>query len=363
MAEDADRDDKQHEPSQKRLEDARKQGDIARSTDLTAAVAYAGFFLVAVAGGGWMVERLASAGSLLLSQADRLAGQLDTAGSNLSRPALLWWLGQSLLPLLLVPALMVLASLVAQRAITVTPAKISPKLSRISPLANAKNKFGKAGIFEFLKSSVKLALVSAVLGHFLYVRRAEIGSAMTEEPGQIALQLGRLAIAFLGIVVPILGAIGILDLLWQRHELLSRNRMSLNDLREEAKESEGDPYMKQARRRRGQEIALNSMLADVPRASVVIVNPEHFAVALKWDRSFAGPPVCVAKGVDEIAARIREAANTAGVPIHRDPPTARAIFAATDIGKEIAPEHYGPVAAAIRFAEDMRARMRRRVTA
>lgn len=360
MAEDVDRDDKQHEPSQKRLEDARKKGDIARSSDLTGAFAYAGFLLVAVAGGHLIVDRLASAGSLLLAQADRFAGPPGSGG--LSRSAIFWWLGQSLLPLLLVPGLLVILSLVAQRAITVTPTKLQPKLSRLSLLQNAKNKFGKAGLFEFLKSLAKLVLVSAMLGRFLYAHRAEIGSAMSEEPGQIAQQLGRLAIAFLAIVVPVLGAIGIVDLLWQRHEHVVRNRMSLKELRDEVKESEGDPHMKQARRRRAQEIALNSMLADVPTSSVVIVNPQHYAVALKWDRSFPGPPVCTAKGVDEIAARIREAAIEAGVPIRRDPPTARALFASTEVGAEIARDHFGPVAAAIRFAEDMRARMRRRVT-
>jgi flagellar biosynthetic protein FlhB len=102
------------------------------------------------------------------------------------------------------------------------------------------------------------------------------------------------------------------------------------------------------------------MLDDVPKADVVIVNPTHYAVALKWRRGDRGAPVCLAKGVDEIAARIRERAAGAGVPLHADPPTARALFATVEIGREITPEHYRAVAAAIRFSEAMRARARER---
>ena len=110
------------------------------------------------------------------------------------------------------------------------------------------------------------------------------------------------------------------------------------------------------RRQRGQEIATNRMLQDVGTADVVVVNPTHYAVALKWNRKARGAPICVAKGVDDVAARIRERAAEAGVPIHSDPPTARAIHANVEIGQQIQPEQYRAVAAAIRFAETMRKR-------
>ncbi len=158
---------------------------------------------------------------------------------------------------------------------------------------------------------------------------------------------------FLKIVTVIALAIGGIDLLWQRAEHLRRNRMSHKELMDEHKQLEGDPHVKQQRRQRGQEIALNKMLADVPGADVVIVNPSHYAVALKWSRKPGSAPVCVAKGVDEIAARIREIASQSGVPIHRDPPTARALHAAVPIGEEIRPEHFAAVAVAIRFADEM----------
>ncbi len=154
--------------------------------------------------------------------------------------------------------------------------------------------------------------------------------------------------------------VGLADLLWQRFDHARKLMMSFQELRDEAKESEGDPHLKSERRRRGQEIATNRMLADVPTADVVVVNPTHYAVALKWSREKGSAPVCVAKGVDEVALRIREAATVAGVPIRSDPPTARALHATTELGEEISHEHYAAVAAAIRFSEEIRAKARER---
>ena len=154
--------------------------------------------------------------------------------------------------------------------------------------------------------------------------------------------------------------IAALDLAWVNFDHRRKLKMTLQELRDETKESEGDPAVKAKRRRRATEIATNRMLADVPRADVVVVNPTHYAVALAWTRKRGSAPRCVAKGTDEIAARIREIAGESGIPIHRDPPTARTLHATVDIGQEIPPELYRAVAAAIRFAEDMRRRMRER---
>jgi flagellar biosynthesis protein FlhB len=154
--------------------------------------------------------------------------------------------------------------------------------------------------------------------------------------------------------------IGGADFLWQKFSHLKRNRMSRKDLMDEMKDSEGDPHVRAQRRQRAQEVANNRMLQDVATADVVVVNPTHYAVALKWKRGSRTAPICVAKGVDEVAARIRERAALAGVPVHSDPPTARAVYAGVKIGEQIRPEHYRAVAAAIRFAEAMRGRARRR---
>lgn len=351
--------DKPHEASEKKLADARRRGEVPRSADLNAAAAYGGLLLAAAAFGAASLSATGAALSALLARADSLSAEMFGGGAH---PATLGILRAALTPAAVwlgLPALMALASVLVQRALVVAPEKLRPRLSRISPIANAGQKFGRSGLFEFAKSFAKLTVFSVLLGVFLTARLEEILVSVRLSPGQATVTLLRLAMRFLAIVVVIAAAIGVIDALWQRAEHLRKNRMSRKEMTDEAKQMEGDPHLRQARRQRGYEIATGSMLADVPGADVVIVNPSHYAVALKWSRAPGSAPICVAKGVDEIAARIREAAAEAGVPIHRDPPTARALHAAVEIGQEIAPEHYRAVAAAIRFADEMRRTARR----
>jgi flagellar biosynthetic protein FlhB len=255
-----------------------------------------------------------------------------------------------------VPALLLILALFAQRAILFTPSKLAPKLNRISPLSNAKQKYGPQGLFQFAKSAVKLTIISVMLAIYLLARAEEIVTSLYASPGQILGALGRMSGEFLAVILVLAIAIGLADWLWEWQQHQTRNRMSRQELMDETKSSEGDPYMKQQRRQRGQAIAMNRMMADVPKADVVVVNPTHYAVALTWDRLGGGVPVCVAKGVDEVAARIRQTASEAGVPIYSDPPTARALHAAIEVGHPIAPDQFKAVAAAIRFADLMRSK-------
>jgi flagellar biosynthetic protein FlhB len=258
------------------------------------------------------------------------------------------------------PPVLVIAVLIATRSFAVTPDRIAPKLQRISPLATASHKFGAEGLMEFAKSTVKMGLVATILYLFLAARLEEVLATVYLSPAMSAAVLGRLTVEFLGLVLMVAVVLGGVDYLWQVHLHRQRNRMSRKEMLDEYKESEGDPHLKAARRQRAQELATNRMLADVATADVVVVNPTHYAVALRWDRAKGGAPVCVAKGVDEIARVIRERAAEHGVPIHSDPPTARAIHATVEIGQQIRTEHYRAVAAAIRFAEAMRRKARRR---
>ncbi len=349
-------DDKEHDPSQKRIDDARRQGDIAKSADLTAAAAYGGLLLAGVGGIG-VLGMAAQAGMILLEQAPGIAAQAAEGARPVVGGIIIAALPCALF--LLLPAATSLAALLAQRALVFAPEKLAPKLSRISPWSMAKQKFGRDGLFEFAKSFLKLVLVGVVLGWFLTARADMILATAALEPRLGLIVLGQLAAQFLGIVVLVSAGVGLLDYLWQRQSLLRRNRMSRKDMTDEMKESDGDPQAKAQRRQRGQEIAMNQMLAEVPKASVVIVNPTHYAVALAWQRGGGTAPAVVAKGVDEMARRIREIAAEHGVPIHRDPPAARAIHATVDVGAPIRPDHFRAVAAAIRFAETMRRHAKR----
>jgi flagellar biosynthesis protein FlhB len=351
--------DKEHDPSPQKLIQAREKGDIPRSPDLLMAAGTAGFLLALVMMGSWVVQSTGAAGMVLLDQSDRLARLMSTGGAAPLAGILGAFVGP-IIALLMVPAALVLAVLFATRSFIFTLDRVSPKLARISPIATAKHKFGSEGLVEFAKSAVKMALVSVILYMFLAARLEEILATIYLSPAMSAMVLSRLTLEFLFILVIIATAFGGVDYLWQIHLHKQRNRMSRKELMDEFKESEGDPHVKASRRQRAQEVATNRMLADVATADVVVVNPTHYAVALKWDRARGGAPVCVAKGVDEIARVIRARAAEHGVPIHRDPPTARALHATVELGQEIRAEHYRAVAAAIRFAEAMRKKARAR---
>ncbi len=352
--------EKSHEASQKKLDDARKKGEIPRSVDLNTAAAYAGVLIVMLSLGGRTLLSMGQSLTQLLSSPDRLAGFLGDSGGAALTGSLVAGIGPGMAPWIILPMVLVIASIAGQRAFVFTGSKLQPKLSRISPLSNAKQKFGASGLFEFAKSAVKLTIYSVVLFVFLARSLRDIVSLVTLDPGvAMAVSLG-LVVRFTALVLGVALIIGVVDFFWQRHHHLQKNRMSRKQLVDEHKDAEGDPHIKQQRRQRAQEIAMNQMLGDVPEAAVVIVNPTHYAVALKWTRGAEGAPVCVAKGVDHVAARIREVAGEAGVPIHSDPPTARALHAVVGIGEEIRAEQYAAVAVAIRFAEDMRRKARAR---
>ncbi|MGB0959748.1 MAG: EscU/YscU/HrcU family type III secretion system export apparatus switch protein [Halocynthiibacter sp.] len=346
--------DKQHEPSPKKLEDARKKGEVPKSTDLTTAASYAGLILIAFTMGA---QSLSDAGSLLagmLEQSDRLSTRLFDGTATALWSGLLFSIIMALAAWFMGPAVLVLLVLAVKRVIIFVPSKLQPKLSRISILKNAKNKFGRSGLFEFSKSTGKLILFAALLWVFVLGKLPEITETMHIGSRQGILILLDMMLEFFLLAFLITVVIGGLDYLWQYKEHMRKNRMSHKELKDEMKQQEGDPHIKQQRRQKGYEIATNQMLAEVPSADVIIVNPTHFAVALKWDRTAGSAPICVAKGTDEIALKIREVASEYGVPIHSDPPTARALHASVELNQPIQPDHYQAVAVAIRFAESMR---------
>ncbi len=355
---DDDDGDKEHDPTQKRLDDARQRGEFARSQDLLTAAAVAGFVIFYISLGSQAMMRSGAAAMVFLDQADRLAANMAQGG----RPVLMQSLQAviaPLLPIFLVPGVAVAAVLFATKGFVFSPDKLMPKLSRISPFATAKQKFGLDGLIEFGKSAIKLTVVSLLIGWFLVARAPAILHSLALTPAMSTVLMLQMLSEFLILALLILALVGGLDFFWQSFRHIKRNRMSRKDLMDEMKESEGDPHLKGKRRQRAQEIATNQMLADVAGADVIIVNPTHYAVALKWKRGARTAPICVAKGVDDVAARIRAKAAEAGVPIHSDPPTARAIHATVEIGTPIHAEQFKAVAAAIRFAEAMRARARK----
>ena len=305
------------------------------------------------------VARLGTLGMLILEGGEPLAKALFDSGMA-TGGQLLASLGLLLAPVALMPLVALGLAMWVFRLFVPVGSKIAPKLSRISPLQGLRNKFGVNGLYEFGKSTAKLVVVSLVLGAYLAAQTDLILSSLGFEARPSAALIVEMLAEFVLLVLLCYPAIGALDYLWQVDQHRRKHRMSRKELMDELKQSEGDPHLKAQRRQRGEAIARNSMLREVPGADVVIVNPTHYAVALKWNRKGRRAPVCVAKGVDEMAARIREIAIENGVPLHSSPATARALHALVDLGEEVPPDTYAAVAASIRFADAMRGKARAR---
>ena len=362
MSEEQDKSQKSHQPTEQKLQELRKKGEIPRSSELNAAVALTSLTLLSLFFGSaaialvgenlrgffWLWEGFESIDHLFERARDLRALTFDT---TLPVAGIVFFAGG-----------MVLIGLIAQRAVVFAPEKVKPKLSRISILKTAKSKFGAPGMFEFAKSFAKLVVYSGTLSLLMYGHRDEILGSLWGSAGQISGLMMRLTLEMLAISSGIALTLGALDFLWQRQHFLNSHMMSRQDIKDEVKRSEGDPEQKAERQRRAKEVAQNRMMRDVPLADVVVVNPTHYSVALKWDRESKGAaPVCVAKGVDHLASRIREIALENGIPIFSDPPSARAMHASVEVGDEIEFEHYEAVAAAIRYADVLRRKTKARI--
>ena len=349
-------DDKQFDPSESKLRKARQEGDVPRSTELHSALMYLGFWFAIMFGVTWAVPDW-------VGMAARLIGGEpwpDAAGRSVTDLArgVASYAAMATIAAVVIMAAPIILGMIAQGSIVFTPKKLLPDLKRIDPVKNAGQKFGKSGLITFAISLGKAVLVG-VGGWLLYgslLSWLVTADAMADQQWVLGLEVILRRFVLLALAI---GAVfACIDLIWKRLEYLKRHRMSRREMEDEHKESEGDPHLKAARRQKGIDIVLATMLADVEKADVVIVNPTHYAVALEWKRGSGMAPVCLAKGVDEVARRIRERANENQVPIWSDPPCARAIHATVEIGEEIRAEHFAPVAAAIRFAEAMRKKAR-----
>lgn len=353
---DEDDSDKTFDATPQKLLESRRKGDVPKSTDLLTACSYLGLLLALLVAGAGSVSHVGTALMVLLDQPAELLplffGGSGTAPLGGIMQAVAWGMA----PIFALPAIGVVLALFAQQAWVFAPSKLEPKLNRISIISNAKNKFGRDGLFEFLKSFMKLLIFSICLAAFIRLWSAEMIAVLQTNPQTAIALLVKICTGFLTVVVVVSGLIGSIDAVWQHASHMRKNRMSRKEITDETKSNEGDPHLKQERRQRALAASQSQMMKDVPTADVIIVNPTHYAVALKWSRLAGEAPICVAKGVDEIAATIRRLGAEAGVPIHSDPPTARALHASVQIGAQIHQDDYAPVAAAIRFAEDMRRR-------
>jgi flagellar biosynthetic protein FlhB len=230
-------------------------------------------------------------------------------------------------------------------------------LSKVSPVAGAKRIFGKQAAANFGKGLFKVAALGAVMTAVLWPERHRLESMVRFDPAAVLGATTGLTLHLLGAVVAMLAVVAIADFFFQYRQWFERQKMSLQEMKEEFKQSEGDPHVKGRIRQLRQARMKKRMMAAVPKASVIITNPTHYAIALQYDRGM-NAPLCLAKGIDNIALKIREVAAAHNIPVVENPPLARALHATVEIDQEVPPEHYKAVAEVIGYVMRLRGAVR-----
>lgn len=355
MAEGSDA-ERTEQPTQKRLEDARKKGQIPRSTELNAAavvlIAGAGLHFVGRSLGSGLFEMMRSGLSLSREQAlDPSSAISMFAGS--AQHALL-----ACAPIL---GLTLVAALLAPMSIggwNLTFNTLAPDFSRLSPISGAKRVFSMRGLAELIKAFAKFGVVALVAVIFLWLKTDEMLTLGAEPTGAAighAVTLTGHALLMLSGGLVLIAAV---DVPFQIFQHMKSLRMTREEIREELKESEGNPEVKGKIRQLQQEVAKRRQMQEVPKADVVITNPTHFAVALRYDETRMRAPIVVAKGADEVAAKIREIATEHKVPLFEAPPLARALFRAVDLNQEVPARLYVAVAQVLTYIYQLKAAKR-----
>jgi flagellar biosynthetic protein FlhB len=230
---------------------------------------------------------------------------------------------------------------------------LTPRLSKISLAAGLQRLFSKQALANFAKGLIKLLVVGSVLTALMWPEQGRLAALTHSDPALIVPLSLSLSLKLLGSVVAMLAVVAAVDYLFQYRQWHDRQKMSLRELREEFKQTEGDPAIKGRMRQVRQVRMRRRMIAAVPKATVVITNPTHYAIALEYERGMEAP-ICVAKGVDALALKIREVADEHSVPIVENPPLARALHATVEIDQQIPPEHYKAVAEVIGYVMRLR---------
>ena len=354
MAEETEDSQKTEEPTPKRLEDARRKGQVASSREvnhwfmiLAGAVSF-----MALAPG--MSNGIVRAISRFVTEPDLIITGRDGIGA-----ALKGMLGEVLLAVLPVIMLLVIAAILAgvvQSGLVFSGERIKPELSKISIAKGAKRLFSLKSVAEFVKSVLKLIVVGGVVTLLFIPIFDDLASITTMPITAIMTLLQSLAVRLFIGVLAVMSVIAVIDFIYQRFEHMKSMRMSRQEIKDELKQTEGDPQVRARLRQIRTERARRRMMAAVPEADVVITNPTHFAVALKYDPQEMSAPRLVAKGADAIAERIREVARDHDVPLVENPPLARALFASVDLEQEIPAEHYKAVAEIISYVFQLKGR-------
>lgn len=353
MAEESDDSEKTEDPSQKRLDDALKKGDVAKSQEVSA-----WFVLLGIGLSIAIMAKPAAAGLRdTLRAYFEFAHTIPVEGAGLRE---LWYqtgtsIAKSLaLPLLILLVMAVAGNLVQHRLVW-SAEKIKPKLNKISPISGFKRLFSSESLVNFGKGVAKIVIVSGLMVAVLWPERDHIDTMIFRETSLMLAETRDLIIKLIIAIIAFMTVVAAVDLLYQRHRWFEKQKMTKQEVKEEYKQTEGDPHIKARLRQLRMERSRKRMMAAVPDATVVVTNPTHYAVALKYEEGMSAP-VCLAKGTDTVALKIREVAKSHDIPVVENPPLARALHATIDIDQEIPEEHYKAVAEVIGFVLNLKRR-------
>jgi flagellar biosynthetic protein FlhB len=346
MAGERDDTEQSEDPTQKRLDEALERGDVVKSQEVNTWFIIAGATLILLAFSGPMGGGITTTlrGLLANSHAIRVDGRgflglVDKLGFEV--------IAATAMPLLLLMLAGLIGNMIQHRLVW-TAEPLKPKLSKISPVAGLGRMFSKQALANFAKGLVKLGLVGGIMVALMWPERHRLDALVGTDPAALLPLTQSLSLGMLGAVVAVLALIAAADYLFQYRQWFERQKMSVRELKEEFKQTDGDPMIKAKFRQIRLTRMRKRMMAAVPTASVVITNPTHFAVALRYERGM-NAPLCVAKGTDLIARKIRAVAAEHGIPIVENPPLARALHGTVEIEQEIPPEHYQAVAEVIGY--------------
>jgi flagellar biosynthetic protein FlhB len=339
------------DPTQKKLDDALERGDVVKSQEVNTWFIIAGATLILLGFSGQIGSDLQT------SLRGFLANGYDIPVDGRGLMRLTERLGIELFAALAVPfLLLMLAALggnMLQHRLVWSMESLTPKLSKISLGAGFKRLFSKEALVNFAKGLLKLALLGSVMTAILWPERNRLETLVTVDPAALLPFTKSLSLSVMGSVVAILAIVAAADYLFQYRQWFERQKMSLQEIKDEYKQTEGDPMIKGRLRQLRMARNRKRMVAEVPKASVIITNPTHYAVALQYERGM-NAPICLAKGVDTVALKIREIAKAHNIPIVENRPLARALHATAEIDKEIPTEHYKAVAEVIGYVMRLR---------
>jgi flagellar biosynthetic protein FlhB len=355
----ADDDDKTEEPTPRKLEQAREKGDIIYTPEVGAALS-----LLAVTG---IVAFLS--GPLAIAMSRDFIGFLSMPDQFSTDPRALQSIGVSvMLKVALILGMSMLALMVAgiasrylQDQPTFTAKRLEPKLDKLDPIKGFGRVFGQQAFATFLKSLAKFVVVAAIMAWVMWPHDSSIENMALLDPAALLPFIKDRAVSMLIAFACAAGLIGIVDYVFTRQSYMKRQRMSRREIKDEHRQQEGDPMVKARLRAIRQQKSRQRMMSQVPNASVIITNPTHYAIALRYEQGQDSAPMCLAKGVDDVALKIREVAKEHDVPIIEDPPLARALFATADIDEPIPREHYEAVAKIIGVIMRLAKRRRRSI--